>query len=62
MTCDKITFNTFDEAQKVVNKANNTPRIYSTGKRVNRRQSYKPKRVYKCDVCGLYHLTSMKKK
>lgn len=61
MPCEKKTFNSFAEAQKVVNSANNGKRAYFNGKRVNRRQTYKPKRVYKCEDCSKYHLTSLNK-
>lgn len=58
MSCDKLSFDTYSEAQTVINKANTWGRV--TGKR--RLQNKKPKRVYKCPDCGKYHLTSKKKK
>ncbi len=60
--CDKLAFETYAEAKHLVNKANNKKRYYIDGQRQNRRQTYKPKRAYKCEICGLYHLTSLKKK
>ncbi len=62
MICEKLSFESFDEAQKVVNKANKGNRHYINGKRVSHRQTKKPKRVYKCPECCLYHLTSQKNK
>lgn len=58
----KLSFETFEQAKKVVNSANK-PRThhYQHGKRVNRGQNKRPKRVYKCTECGMYHLTSQKK-
>lgn len=54
--CEKLSFDSFSEGQKVVNKA------LSWGRGNRRRQnSKKPKRVYKCPECGMYHLTSKKK-
>ena len=54
--CDKLSFDTFFEGQKVVNHAVNI------GRRKNRHLATKmPKRVYKCPDCGKYHLTSKKK-
>lgn len=58
----KICFETFAEAKSVVNNANRTrTHHYSSGKRVNRGASKKPKRVYECEECGCYHLTSQNK-
>ncbi len=57
--CEKTTYSTFSEAEKVVshfknlNVPNNIPRRFATKK---------PKRAYKCEICGLYHITSQKKK
>lgn len=49
--CDKLSFDSFSEAQKVVNNA------MSMGRRKNRhRATKKPKRVYRCPDCGMYHL------
>lgn len=62
MACDKTTYETFAEAQTVVNKAENGNRFYKHGKRYNHRQTYKPKRAYRCERCGKYHLTSRNKK
>ena len=54
--CDKLSFDSFFEAQKVVNNA------MSIGRRQNRHRATKaPKRVYRCPECGKVHLTSKKK-
>ena len=54
--CEKIAYESFTDAQKVVNRA------LKIGRTMNRRMANKkPKRVYKCELCGLYHLTSQKK-
>lgn len=51
--CDKIAYDSFSEAQSVVNQAGNR------GRTSNRhRATKKPKRVYKCECCGRFHLTS----
>jgi hypothetical protein len=60
--CEKISYDSFSEAQKVVNKANNSKRFYVDGRRMNRNQNKKPKRPYRCEICGMVHLTSQKKK
>jgi hypothetical protein len=60
--CEKLSYESFAEAQKVVNMANNSKRKYIDGRRVNRNQNKKPKRAYKCEKCGLYHMTSQKNK
>jgi len=55
MTCEKIPYNTYFEAQTVINQAN------SQGRRILRHLNRKkPKRAYKCPYCGKYHLTSQK--
>lgn len=55
MACEKISFDSFLEAQKVVNHAQ--------GRKNNRRRAQKvPKRVYRCPDCGKFHLTSKKNK
>lgn len=55
--CEKTTYRTFFEAEKKLGSFKKG-RSY-TGRR---RATKKPKRAYKCEICGLYHLTSMKKK
>jgi hypothetical protein len=57
MQCDKIAYDSYSEAQKVINQAKNI-RIYCNGKRIKRSPPKKPKRVYKCEHCGKWHLTS----
>lgn len=57
MSCEKITYETFFEAQSAVNKAGNI------GRARNRQRAKKiPKRAYKCEHCNKYHLTSQKSK
>jgi len=57
--CGKVSFDTFFEAQKVLNRLGNIGRVY--GKTKRRHATKKPKRVYKCPDCGKYHLTSLLK-
>lgn len=57
--CEKLSFETFSEAQKVINKAG---KIGRSCKGARKRATKKPKRVYKCQYCGMYHLTSQKSK
>lgn len=54
--CDKTTYQSFFEAEKALSGFKKG-RSYH-GRRV---ATKKPKRAYKCEVCGLYHLTSQKK-
>jgi hypothetical protein len=62
MTCEKLTFNSHSEAQKVINKAKNI-RLMKEGHRIKRLTKRTiPKRAYRCEVCGLWHLTSRKNK
>jgi hypothetical protein len=56
--CGKTSFDTFEQAQKVVNSFSKKGRAY--GKSQRRMATKKPKRVYKCPYCGNYHLTSKK--
>lgn len=55
--CEKVTYQTFFEAAKQLGN-------FKKGRSYNGRNrcTKKPKRAYKCEVCGLYHLTSQKKK
>lgn len=55
--CDKVTYESFGEAQKALLG-------FKKGRNYSRRKtsSKKPKRAYKCEICGKYHLTSQKKK
>ena len=51
--CEKISYDSFFEAQKIVNLAG------KIGRSKHRKCAKKrPKRVYKCEICGKYHLTS----
>jgi len=61
--CDKIAFDTYAKAQHIINIAHNQNKRTMYGKRrINRRQKPKPRRVYKCETCGKYHLTSKLKR
>lgn len=54
---------TYDEAQSVIESKVKDFYNRKTGKRMNRfRRKAKEKRMYLCDHCGSYHLTSMDKK
>jgi len=53
---EKIKYESFYEAKKVLNAASKIGRVYGKSKR--RLTTYKPKRVYRCQFCGYYHLTS----
>lgn len=58
--CGKIQYNSFKEAQAVINYGKNHRR-YINGRRINRRigkKDIRPIRSYKCEVCGFWHLTS----
>jgi hypothetical protein len=57
--CGKVAFETFYQAQKVLNRFGNIGRVY--GKTKRNHATKKPKRVYKCPDCGKYHLTSQSK-
>jgi len=57
--CEKITYDSFFDAQTVVNKAAKFGRNSS---RIRRLKNKIPKRVYRCEECGKYHLTSKLKK
>lgn len=56
MMYGKKTHTTFFEAEKALSN-------FKKGRNYGSRKiaTKKPKRAYKCDVCGEYHLTSMKK-
>ena len=57
--CEKVTYKTFYEALRVV-QGFRKGRKYGKSKR--RLSTKKPKRAYKCERCGKYHITSQKKK
>jgi hypothetical protein len=57
--CGKVTFDSFFDAKKVLDRLGGIGRVY--GKTRRRLATKKPKRVYKCPTCGKYHLTSQKK-
>lgn len=54
--CDKKSYDTYYEAEKVLSMVR-TGRTY----KYRRLATKKPKRVYKCEECGNYHLTSQVK-
>ena len=59
-TCAKIAYNSFREAQEVINYAKNHHR-YNGSKRINRKVGKKDKRPirsYRCPDCDKWHLTS----
>lgn len=57
--CEKTTYETFGEAQKVINGFKKVGRSYGKNKR--KFATKKPKRVYKCEICDKYHITSQNK-
>jgi hypothetical protein len=59
-TCAKIAYNSYREAQAVINYGKNHRR-YVNGRRINRKVGKKdkrPVRSYRCPECGKWHLTS----
>jgi hypothetical protein len=59
-TCTKIAYNSYREAQAVINYGKNHRR-YVNGRRINRkvgRKDKRPVRSYRCPECGKWHLTS----
>lgn len=61
--CWKIAYNSFREAQGVINYSRK--HRYKDGKRMNRLVGEKGKqlqRSYKCDECGFWHITSQKER
>lgn len=63
MACRKIAYDTWQEAQKVVNRIKNR-RIRRNGVTIKGSHIAKiiPKRVYKCPQCKKFHLTHFKTK
>ena len=57
--CEKVTYETFHEAQKAL-QGFKKGRMYGKSKR--RRAIKRPKRAYKCEICDKYHITTQKKK
>ena len=53
MKCDKKEFDTFREANHIINIAGKT-------KGDKHRRKKRPKRAYRCDLCGMVHLTCKK--
>lgn len=55
--CEKRQYKTYQEAQKIVStlKRGRSYRSRKNAKKI-------PKRVYKCDLCGMYHITSQLEK
>ena len=61
--CWKLAYNSFREAQEVINYSKK--HRYSNGKRRNKLMGKKDKqlqRSYKCDECGMWHITSQKER
>lgn len=62
-SCWKLAYPSFREAQTVINFSRK--HRYKDGKRVNRLMGRKDKqlqRSYKCDDCGMWHITSQKER
>ncbi len=59
MSCEKVTYDSFNEALSTIHRSKKG-RVY--GKSRRRLTTKRPKRAYKCEVCGKYHITSQKKK
>ncbi len=62
-SCFKLAYPSFREAQGVINHSRK--HRYVDGKRVNRLMGRKDKqlqRSYKCDECGMWHITSQKER
>ena len=57
--CEKVTYDSFNEA---MSRAQSSKKGRSYGKTGRRLATKKPKRAYKCPVCGKFHITSQKKK
>jgi uncharacterized protein len=57
-SCHKLSFNSYNEAIKNIIIRNR----YKGKYRIMQRLSKTPKRAYKCENCGFFHLTSQKKK
>ena len=61
--CNKIKYNSYKEAQTELNRIRNQ-KFYNKGRRINKKihnnKNKRPNRVYKCDICGYWHLTSKK--
>lgn len=55
--CDKTTYESFSDAEKTISEFKNR-RVYN----YRRHATKKPKRAYKCEICGKYHITSQKNK
>jgi len=62
-TCFKIAYPSFREAQSIINYSRK--HRYTNGKRRNKLVGKKGKqlqRSYKCDECGMWHITSQKER
>lgn len=56
--CEKVGYSSFAEAQAALNRIRHR-HVFKEGRRVNRQKKKKKlQRSYKCDRCGLWHLTS----
>jgi len=61
--CWKIQYNSFRDAQEVINYSRK--HRYNNGKRVNRligKKDKKLERSYNCEECGYWHITSQKER
>lgn len=58
MFCIKLPYDTYQDAHDALVGFKRRRRNERTGKRLHK--NYVPVRVYKCDACGAYHLTSKK--
>lgn len=56
--CEKKTYFSYFEAERVLRRLQSKYRV----KRNNRKTRRKEKRVYKCNLCGQYHLTKQREK
>jgi hypothetical protein len=57
--CEKVKYDSFFDAENAISGFK-SGRAY--GKSRRRLSTKKPKRAYKCEVCGKYHITSQKNK
>lgn len=57
--CEKVTYDSFFDAEKSISR-HKKGRAY--GNSARRMATKVPKRAYKCNDCGKYHITSMLKK
>lgn len=61
--CNKIEYNSFREAQEVINYSKKHK--HKDGRRLNRLMGKKGKKLersYNCELCGKWHITSQKER